>query len=289
MDTVFITTNNKQLLGAKLGEFAIKKHLKRPNAVAVRLINVDELDVFKAFAGTTFRRRGETRRFDPDDLQSFTLARLMPPELSGYTGRAAVIDPDVFALADVAELFAFDLAGHALAAPKKANGQWETSVMLLDCAKLRHWSISHTLEQLAQGTVAYDEVMRLTNEKNIIPLPWQWDSFDAIAPDTKMLHTTRRLTQPWRTGLPIDFTRAPLPKLFGIIPREPIERLLGRRPARYLPHPDPAVERFFFTLLAEALAAGAVSHSWLEAEVRAGHARPDLFTTLARYVPGTTP
>ena len=34
----------------------------------------------------------------------------------------------------------------------------------------------------------------------------EWNDFDHLGPGTKLLHNTRRMTQPWKTGLPVDFT-----------------------------------------------------------------------------------
>ena len=38
------------------------------------------------------------------------------------------------------------------------------------------------------------------------PLEPGWNDFDHLGPGTKLLHNTRRMTQPWKTGLPVDFT-----------------------------------------------------------------------------------
>ena len=40
-------------------------------------------------------RDGVLRQWHMEDLQSFTPTRFMPPQLTGYQGRAVVIDPDV--------------------------------------------------------------------------------------------------------------------------------------------------------------------------------------------------
>ena len=90
-----------------------------------------------------------------------------------------------------------------------------------------------------------------------------------------MLHTTNRLTQPWKTGLPIDFVINPMPKYFGIIPREPIHKLLGKYPTHYKPHPNKKIETFFFTLLKEAVTAGAVSKDEILESINSDNIRKD--------------
>lgn len=280
MNTVFIQANNKQVFGARLAEYALKKNSARPDAFDVKVINVDELPEFKNFGGAAYLRDGKEVTYDPNDLQSFTLSRFMPPELMGYQGRAIVIDPDIFAIADINELFSLDLKGAAIAAcPKK--GAWDTSVMMMECARLSHWKVSGILQSLRDKKVDYSHIMTLSFEKDITPLSREWNSLDVLNPTVKMLHTTNRLTQPWKTGLPIDFTRRQLPKLFGIIPREPVLRLIGRYPMTYQPHPDKNIDRFFFKLLSDALKDGAVTEQEVRSEIARKTVRPDLLACVA--------
>ncbi len=273
--TVFIQTNGKQLLGAKLAAYAIQRALKQPSSVRVQTINVDEIDAFRGFVGKSFRRGKETRVFTLDDLQSFTLTRFMPPELMGYEGRAVVIDPDVFAQTDISELFTMDLGGRAIAACRKASA-WDTSVMVLDCEKLRHWRLESLLSRLEDGSLDYNVLMRMEAETSIMELSRDWNSLDRLDASTKLLHTTNRLTQPWKAGLPIDFTRNRLPPLFSFLPREPIWKLLGKYPSRYQRHPDERVEKYFFSLVRDALHDKVIDKPFLDLEIQAKHVRADL-------------
>ncbi len=40
----------------------------------------------------------------------------------------------------------------------------------------------------------------------------EWNDFDKLTPATKILHNTYRRTQPWKAGLPVDFTVRVKPK-----------------------------------------------------------------------------
>jgi hypothetical protein len=103
--------------------------------------------------------------------------------------------------------------------------------------------------------------------------------FDTLDATTKLLHNTHRRTQPWKTGLPADFT--PRGKHVGAerpFLARALDRLRGRHDGprgHYKPHPDPAQERFFFGLLRECLATGAISRQIVEEEIAARHVRPD--------------
>lgn len=271
---IFIQANNKQLLGAKIAKFAMETRGKaQERGIPVTIMNVEENPTYMSYAGMTYKRGTETRTHDPNDLQFFTLSRFMPPELMNHEGRALVIDPDIFALADIGELFEMNLQGNAVAAcPKKEH--WDTSVMVLDCARLPHWNIKNILEGLKNGTEDYRAWMQLKKEK-VTPLSRDWNSLDTLTPHTKMLHTTNRLTQPWKTGLPIDFTLGVVPKLFGIIPR-----FLVSRPTHYQKHPDKNIEHLFLTLTKEAMAAGVFSSEELDREIASHNIRSDLYTAL---------
>lgn len=282
MKKIFIHTNDKQSVGAVLAKYAIERLLPQNSDITVEYINVDTIPAFKSFAGKSYLRAGVVSTYDPKDLQSFTLSRFMPPELIGYEGKAIVIDPDIFAIKDVSSLFELDMKGCAIACCEK-KGHFDTSMMLLDCAKLRHWNIERLLSDLAEKKIDYVfDVMSLKHEPegSILPIPRIWNNLDILTLDTYFLHTTNRLTQPWKTGLPIDFTVNPLPKLFGIIPREPIHKLLGKYPTKYLPHPDTNIEKFFITLAKDGYKAGVLTKEYLQQEMSANHIRKDTLTLI---------
>ena len=116
---VFIHTNNKQLLGAKLAEYAILRNLSNKD-IKIIILNVDERQDFKEFIGKSYKRSGKDYSHKEDDLQSFTLSRFLPPELAmHYGGRSVVIDPDIFALSDISPLFEMDMNGKAVATCKR--------------------------------------------------------------------------------------------------------------------------------------------------------------------------
>lgn len=283
MNTVFIQANNKQLFGARLAAFALTMTAKDARAFHIEILNVDSLSPFAHVHGKTFKRWGQLIDASEADLQSFTLSRFMPPELMGFQGRAIVIDPDIFALSDIGELFSLDMQGRAIAACAK-KGAWDSSVMLLDCAQLSHWRIKDLLHDLYSHERDYDEIMMLAREGSVLELSRDWNSLDALPPSARMLHTTNRITQPWKTGLPVDFKRRPLPKIFGIIPREPLLRVLGKYPMTYQRHPDPDIETYFFKLVARALQANTISRTEIQHEIERGHVRQDLWECISRYI-----
>ena len=290
---VFIQANRRQWLGAVVAEHALRRNSRHNDGFEVRILQVEEFPCLQQREGQRFRRGGEWRIWRNDDLQSFTPLRFAPPELMGYRGRALVIDPDVFAQGDVWELLSRDMGGRAILCRAKTGrkgraGAFATSVMLLDCAKLRHWNLERDFGALFSGERDYMDWigLHLEDSATIGPLEPEWNDFDHLTPDTRLLHNTKRWTQPWKTGLPVDFRPADSFRLFP--PRHWLRRarraLFGdyRLAGRYRRHPDPAQERFFFRLLGECLAAGVVDEARLRAEIADQHLRPDAFEVLAR-------
>lgn len=282
-NTVFIHTNAKQIAGAHVAAHSLKRNSRAPDNFDVRIIKREDYPWFEAFEGKTYLREGRDHVWHNDDLQSFTPLRFMPPELMGYQGRAVVIDPDVFAVGDINELLARDMGGKAIMAkPRPGHKGYRdyiaTSVMLLDCAKLTHWNGRRMFEELFARKRDYEPWMRLADEprETIGDLEPEWNDFDRLSPNTKLLHNTKRRTQPWKTGLPIDYTNRK--GLFGILPANwtPTSFVRRRRiSGSYWRHPDNRQEQYFFSLLKECLDNGSVTVDFLKQEMAQDHVRHD--------------
>ena len=283
LNKVFICTNNQQLLGAKVAKYTLEKYAESSD-LSVEILNSDEGSELDRMAGKNYLRGGKLHEFSITDLQSWTLLRFSPPELMNYQGRAVVIDPDVFSVrADVSQLFELDMKNKAiLAKPGKGEGVWASSVMLLDCTKLSHWSLESIVDGMLAQALDYRKVMDLEGEVEIVgQLGDEWNRFDRIDDQTKFLHTTNRLTQPWRTGLPVDMVIGRPKPLFGVIPREWIHSLLGRGAPRFhLEHPDTQVTKFFFIHLKAAIESCEINADEVQKAVDAGQIRADVWEKL---------
>jgi hypothetical protein len=281
--TVVIHTNDKQMLGALVSAHSFRRNSRTPDAFEVRVVNAREFPELQE-QGHSLLRGGHVREWDADDLQSFTPVRFAIPGLLGYEGLALVTDPDVFAVGDVAELFGRDLQGKAIwCTPRpgyrKITDPLATSVMLLDCSKLSHWRFAEDLQALWEHKVDYLDWINLKREKldTIGLLEPEWNDFDRLTPETKLIHNTKRRTQPWKTGLPIDFTFRERGLLDFALP------IIRKLAPNYTRHPDERQEAYFYALLADALDSGAVSREQVEKEVRLGHVRADSQALIDRY------
>jgi hypothetical protein len=284
---IFIQTNDKQSIGAVVSAYSMKRSSKHADKFDVTIIRQEDYEFFRTREGQSYRRHGVERIWHNEDLQSFTLVRFLPPELMGYRGRALVVDPDVFAVADVWELLSRDMRGKAILCrgSKFKNGAFATSVMLLDCAKLTHWNVERGFNELFEGKRDYHEWISLLLEPRdtIGTFEDEWNDFDRLTPKTKMLHNTRRRTQPWKTGLPVDYTPTEFVPVIGWI-MQMRRKMFGDHGllGRYARHPDRRQEEFFFTLLQECLAKGLVEEGTLRDAMKRNFIRHDALDVMAR-------
>ena len=167
---VFVHTNERQWLGALVAEYSFRRNSAHADKFDVRFIHTRDYPYLSAKEGQAFLRGGTSRVWRMDDLQSFTPLRFMPPKLMNWQGRAVVTDPDVFAVGDVYELLTRDMGGASVMgrhrSGKSEKGyQVATSVMLLDCARLRHWDAEKEFDQLFRSEKDYKEWMVLAYEE----------------------------------------------------------------------------------------------------------------------------
>jgi len=290
---VFVHTNEKQWLGALVAQYSFRRNSRNPDAFDVKFIHTRDYPFLAAKEGQSFLRGGTQRVWRMDDLQSFTPLRFMPPKLMNWEGRAVVTDPDVFAVGDVNELLDRDMAGTAVMgrhrSGKSEKGyQVATSVLLMDCARLRHWDVEAEFNQLFSGEKDYKEWMVLAYEDpaNIGYIEDCWNDFDNLDDETRLIHNTKRKTQPWKTGLPVDYTPA------NKFKNKPLLASLNRLRAKvfgeygllghYQEHPDRRQEELFFGLLKECIQNGHVSEDLVRDEISKNHVRHDAFEVLDR-------
>jgi hypothetical protein len=293
---VFIHTNHKQYIGALVSAYSMRRNSRHADKLRIELIHTKDHAFLHAREGQQFLRGGRMQTWRMEDLQSFTPLRFMPPELMRYEGRAVVVDPDIFALGDIHELLTRDMGGKAIMCRKRPGkedlpGHYATSCMLLDNARLRHWQVERTFNELFEGKTDYLDWIELRGEDpgTIGLFEPEWNDFDHLDERTRLLHNTKRHTQPWKTGLPIDFVEADKFRLFP--PKGWVRRarmaLLGdyALAGSYKPHPDPGQERLFFGLLRECLEQGIVTEAMLRDEMQRNHIRHDALELVGRTPP----
>ena len=293
---VFIQTNHKQYIGALAAAHALARYSDHTDKFSIEIIDVRDYPYFAEREGQYYLRDGSRRHWLNDDLQSFTLTRFMPPGLMGFQGRAVVIDPDVFAVSDVWDLLSRDMQGKSImvrprSGRKRNSGCMATSVMLLDCQKLQHWRVEEQFAALFADELDYMDWICLKNEAadSIGLFENEWNDFNKLTPATRMLHTTKRKTQPWKTGLPADYRppeSIPYFPPYGWI-MYARRKLFGEYAfmGKYKQNPDMAQQDLFFGLVQECLDNGMITVDMLSEAMQNNYVRHDALDVLKRTPP----
>jgi len=159
--------------------------------------------------------------------------------------------------------------------------------MLLDCVKLTHWQWEQEIDDIFRGTLKLGPWLSLLDEptEHIGLLEEEWNHYDTLTEKTRLLHNTEISTQPWKTGLPVDYHEhaprwpAPLETLRRVTRQ--MASMGKDRTALYQQHADPRQERLFFALLKECLDEGSITRGFLRQAMRKNYLRKDALTLLA--------
>lgn len=237
---VVIGTQANQLVPQKVLAYSIRKHT--PGEIDLRF----ERQVQNQVGGTRFG-----------------FVRFTVPALFGYRGRAIYLDADQLVLADLRDLLDQLDDAHAIGVVRDLEGTFagrsiaprnETSVMALDCEKLKDWDPATLFDPvvpngvpLQPGQIHYRDFMRLAwvDPSCIQAIDPRWNHYNMVRDDTKLVHFSHVREQPWK------------------------------RPS----HPFTA---FWEGWLAEALGAGALSRGDLLQAVARLHVHPRFLRTLFR-------
>lgn len=174
----------------------------------------------------------------------FSFFRFLIPEKCGFERRAIYLDADILVLTDLQELFDLDMGEKAVMSRPVYNViGWDTSVMLLDCAKLKHWEVRKWVSLINMKMLPYKETIYggvgAPNHNDFGSLEPYWNHWDEYDSTSKIVHFTHIATQPW--------------KVAG--------------------HPHAAL---FLQELKSALDSGFITEDFVKKEIAAGHVYPTL-------------
>lgn len=134
----------------------------------------------------------------------FSFYRYHIPQACGFEGRALYLDADIVVLCDIEELINLDMQEHGVLARSTGHNSWFTSVMLMDCAKLKHWKVEQWAALINAGMADYDAIMdggkKGLNHKDFGDFANYWNHLDQWDSTTKIIHYTHVPTQPWKKG-----------------------------------------------------------------------------------------
>lgn len=235
---IYIQQNQKQYLASKIASSSfIKAGFDKKN---IFFLSFESNQLLKSKIGKKYLRNGKIVKYK-NDLQSFTLLRFFSPEFNNFQDKILVIDPDVFAIKNPFIIFNEIENDYDLACTSY-NGDLRSEVMLINAKKVR-WNFEKIIDDLFSFKLDYSDLMKLNFEKNVSikKISKIFNSHDKIYPDTILLHTTNRITQPWKENLKIDFE---IHKSKFYILKQHIKKFLGKNfdksvtEKKYYKHPE---------------------------------------------------
>ena len=266
----FIHTNKKQELPAKISQYNSYKNFNSPKP---KILVIEDFVDIEKFHNKTYLRNGIKTLWNKDDLQSFTFLRFIVPELSNYEGISIVTDPDVFLLKPFVQTID-KYKDNDLTVRRVINqmnpmkNYLESSIMIFKNEKFKFTNLDKILGLLFSHQLDYKDLIHLEyykrNDIKIFEAHQEFNSFDKFNDKTEFLHTTNRVTQPWKTGLKIDFKKYKFDygetskwKVRLEDYKEKIKNTFF--PKKYIPHPDKKIIDFFDSLFKSALKANHIS------------------------------
>lgn len=180
--TIFIGCSDSEVLAAKVLEFSIRKN----NFLDTKIIFLNKyhnlLNNFNSLPGGT----------------KFSMQRFLIPYLMNFNGKALYLDSDMLVFSDLTKLFSFfnQTDKPIITSKLPSDSEKETSVMLLDCSKLK-WSFDYINNHISQSRnlAELNKKIFARNVSRIIPKTW--NSLDYHNKNTDLLHFTDMSKQPW--------------------------------------------------------------------------------------------
>ena len=248
---VLIQSNKFQKIAAEVARYSFIKQ----GISDVEIINLEEHDILVKNFGKKYLRNGKLITFDNNDLQSFTLLRFIPTKLQ-INDFCLIVDPDIFAIKNPMSEMNKILDTKTDIYCTKINGKLRTEVMILNL-KNNIWHFDSLIDDLFSKRIDYSDLINLKfiNDKKIKIIDNKFNDHDKINENTILLHTSNRLTQPWKEGLEINFKNH-YSKLYVI--KNYIRFIIGKKydekiiSNKFLRHPDEKIIKIVKNLFEEA-------------------------------------
>ncbi len=207
MDTarIFIGSGEASLLERKTLIYSLQKNSDRKL----------EVFVFNGTHNSVERIDGSVPQPAPMSLTAkyanvteFSNYRFLIPQLCNHQGRAIWLDSDMIALRDIGNLFDAEMGDACFLAKsdayKHGGGHcWGLSVMLIDCQRT-HFDLETYVREISEGQYSFTDMHQMS-PKFLAKHPFaigeidkNWNVFDSADANTKLIHYTNLMTQPWK-------------------------------------------------------------------------------------------
>jgi hypothetical protein len=201
---VFIGSGEASLLERKVLMYSLRKHTKR--ALDIRVFNGTHDSLEREGAPPLPLRMPLDIKYR--NVTEFSNYRFMIPQLCERAGRAVWLDSDTVCLADIGDLFDAPMGAAAILAKADAyrghgDARWGLSVALFDCSRC-FFDVELHFREIGSQLYSYTDLHQLSpafrkmHPVEVGPLDPNWNMFDRYDANTKLIHYTNLLTQPWK-------------------------------------------------------------------------------------------
>jgi lipopolysaccharide biosynthesis glycosyltransferase len=207
---IFVGTsaNNEDAEAEMVLEYTLKKHTTHPIDITWMRQSRDDISIWAGW---------QTDRWSTP----FSGFRWAIPEACGFHGRAIYMDVDQLNLRDIADLYATDLRGCAMAARRGARfGGHEFCVIVMDCERLGDL-LMPVARMKPNRDIHHRYIGMFSGSDQVFDLDPRWNCHDGdnlALDDIWHLHYTNMSTQPWKpkwfTGKIEEHPRQDLVKLW---------------------------------------------------------------------------
>ena len=217
---IYIQSNKFQNLAANVSKYSFERF-----GHEVKIMSLEENKLLLSQLNRKILRKGKISTYK-NDIQSFTFLRFLAPELNKNDEMIMVIDPDIFAIKDPKEILNYHNKNSDISCTFY-NGVPRSEMMVINSKKIK-WNFDEIIKNIFNLNTDYTDLMslRFDNNLNINELDRKFNMHDKIDEDTVLLHTTNRITQPWKINLQIDFERN-YTKSYLI--KEKLKKILSRK------------------------------------------------------------
>lgn len=199
---VFIGSGEASLIECQTAIHSLRKHTKRDLDIYVfngthNAIRLNDGEPFLAPMSLRVKYR---------NITEFSLYRYLIPELCNYQGKAIYVDSDTVCLSDIGELFDTPMEGADFLAKYEAypgKELWGLSVMLIDCQRSK-FDLEEVIDEIDAGLYSMSDFSCMGprflayHPYKIGRLDPAWNVFDRSDNETKLIHYTNLMAQPWK-------------------------------------------------------------------------------------------
>ena len=251
---IYICTNRFQKIAAKVSAYSFSRF----GFKNIEILETEKINILNQKFNLSYLRNGKKKLYK-DDLQSFTLLRFLPFGINKDED-CIVIDPDIFAYKDPTDYFQELNHDQSFLIGCTSHKEFLRSEIIYIKKNQPIIEYKKIVEEIFSHEIDYNELINFNSKKyfkNLKILSSKINQLDNITTDTLVLHTTNRITQPWKEGLKIDFDKKDLSITYKI--KTILKMLLNKKYDRaifskkYLQHNNKIVLKFIIEIFREAI------------------------------------